>query len=149
MSNLPSHHHKFSDGKPKVLLDTNNQPFIGPVYINGYDFADRKLEGVYFKYTLDADGLGVTVEPKSRDMDYLSDLNLKKFLEQGADFFERTDIVSKNPRGSRDEDDEIALMYLNEADNVAEAASRPAPKQLTAYTASEVMDRILGKSPKP
>lgn len=66
----------------------------GPVefaLFDGYDFAERILEGVIFKVWIDEND-EIQVEPMPGNEEYLSGLNMKKWLKEAKIFAEEADV---------------------------------------------------------
>lgn len=75
-------------GKLKFMTDNGEVPFA---YVDGYDFGDTLLEGVYFKVTLEGTDFKVT-EVADDAKEYMKGLNLKKWLAEAQDFCKEQDI---------------------------------------------------------
>ena len=103
-------------GKPGKWLHFSDDVFpYGAFYqamFDGYSVGDTLLEGITFIATVNEDH-SMSVEVDSKDVEYFSDFNEKKWLKAALDFAENTDVFK-----SLDDKLELVLVEHQSKENV-------------------------------
>lgn len=75
---------------------------VDVLYLDGYNFGDRLLEGVIFQIRVAPGGDNLAVSVDGQDEKYLKDLNSRKWLNEAREYALTTDVLSTERDMSHD-----------------------------------------------
>ena len=109
------YHHSFTNKVPMVFQLDNSQLFKGAGYLDAEVLNISDMDDIFFKFTLDSDGLGFTIEARREDLDFLESFDMKVIFRKLAMAAEKQEMFSVNRDGSDHSHEDIRLVDLAKA----------------------------------